>query len=312
MPQQVPQVKAYVTGLENKYYFINNPIWVNMQYMGKRIDVQVKQDGKIKNRAIFNTPLQGSSYKFDITPLIKSVFYYPELPAFNNQPTANRNIEKLTLVFESLDAQKKVTISDKYFVRGGYLTGINMSPKENMLLSDSAKIPVWSGLPVRAYRLNNGEIESVIPTASEAKVMSNLGCDSMYLAFLNGKGGFSYWNFEKWELNQSTDKSEVIQGEVFPEKNLYSFHQLGGETTTTITLTSRFKKDFLEIARSLAKTQTAYVYNISDKLSDFSNAPKWKKIKNTGNTFKTKSMSDMQELSFNFDVMTTENTSLLW
>jgi len=312
MPQQLPQVTPFVTGLENKYYFINNPVWASMQYMGNRVDVQVKQNGVLKNRAIFNTPTPNRGYQFDITPLVKSVFYYPQLPAFNNQPSADRNIEKLTLVFKALDTNNEITIADKYFVRGGYLTGINLSPTEGMLLSDTNKIPVWNGKPARAYKLNNGEIDSVIPSPSETKVMNDLGCDSLYVAFLNGKGGYSYWNFEKWELSQETDSSGVIQGEVYPQNHLYSFHQLGGKTSTKIKLTSRFQGEFLELARALAKTNAAYVYKIADKLKGYPNAPTWKKIKNTGNAFKTKSMSDMQELSFEFDLMTNENTTLLW
>src|SRR5699024_2277410 len=134
-------------------------------------------------------------------------FYYPQLPAFNNQPSADRNIEKLTLVFKALDTNNEITIADKYFVRGGYLTGINLSPTEVMLLSDTHKIPDWNGKPARAYKLNNGKSDSVIPSPSETKVMNALGCDSLYVAFLNGKGCYSYWNFEKWELSQETDSS---------------------------------------------------------------------------------------------------------
>lgn len=301
-----------VTGIENKYYFINNPIWVRMENVGSKVEVSIKQSGVTKNKALFNTPMLNQIFQFDITPLVKSVFYYPELPAFNNSPTADRNVEKATIEFHSLDNNQKVTFADKYFVRGGYFTGINVSPTEGMLLSDSDKIPVWNGLPVKAYKLNNGSIDSVIPDNNETKLMKDLGCDSIYISFLNGKGGYSYWNFEKWEITQNTEDSEATQGEVFPNNHLHSFHQLGGDITSKLKVTSIFKNEFFELARALAKTQTAYVYKIDDKIKNYPYAPKWKKMRNTGNTFKIKSSNSMQELSFEFDIMTNENTSLIW
>src|SRR5690625_1105794 len=77
-----------------------------------------------------------------------------------------------------------------------------------------------------------------------------------------------------------------------------------------IKLTSRFQGEFLELARALAKTNAAYVYKIADKLKGYPNAPTWKKIKNTGNAFKTKSMSDIKELYLEIVLMSIDNNTL--
>src|SRR5690606_29821850 len=148
-----------------------------------------------------------SLVSFDLSEIVKGLLPEPNHP--NNILSGSEITTNSVTLTISLPSYNQT----KTFYRGGILSNSsNVQVPANAVLSESEKIPVWTGYPSAKYYLNNAGriIYANIFSVSEIENRKVINCDSLFFRFLNSKGGYSFWLFEQWDVKDKYKKGEII------------------------------------------------------------------------------------------------------
>lgn len=300
---------ATVTGINGSRYYVNNPIWVTVD---TSMDVDptavVNLSITINATIVFSAkyyPLNGLVY-FDLSEIIKG--FLPE-PSHPTNPISGQPISLSTV---NATISLPGFNSTKTFFRGGEDSQrTNIQVPNEAVLSESEKIPVWTGYPYAKYYLNSSGITyyTDILQVSEIEQRKVATCNPVYLRFLNSKGGYSFWLFEDWELLKNSKTTSVIERRT-------SDLDLGLETSHELNISTRVEERYLSTLRALLQSPDVYIYNIQNILVEsnpqFQQSFVWTKIYNGGGNMKWNSYDSVHEFDFKFDLRLKSNPTLIW
>lgn len=310
-----------IEGLEGNYYAVNNPVYLKIQ-SSKDSFIVMRVQGKSDSDMVYQIRA-GLPLFVDISDYIKSFMGIPDLvePVFAGEQQlaglVNKNIIELTLLFavrEDMGPTKQY-LYKRIFVRGGYFNGVNNQLTDGMVLKDSSLVPTWGGYPSNMFHIQGASIVATSTSSSYAdERRTNNTCDSVYIGFLNSKGGFSYWLFDNYELTQKVSSSDTLERNPDMFKKQSKFLSVGGDTTSTLNVVTRAEEDYYRLMRALSASPIVYVYKLRDILDISFDAPRhdWTQIKNNGNSFALESSEDVKEFSFDFDLLLTEKRKFGW
>lgn len=305
-------------------YFVNNPVYIELRDdNAKRIVVTAFNYSTLKEYELTLDLYNGVAI-FDASIIAKAMMPLPLNSIAYQEQGLNNNRVYIRFTFDSLDENDDVIDSQSYpltFIRGGLVVGNNIYITDGSELIESERVPVWNGYPTSMAEVEGNQIiYRTILKPNEIEVMRTLTCNGMYLMWLNSKGGYSYWLFEIWEMELKSDKSDVLRAYKAGD-NYQAFQTTGNKSTYSINVQSTIKKDYFNHIKSLVNSPEVWVFNLENYVDYFSNfnpaippinGMQWKRIHNNGNSFNWNSWEQTKEVSFNFDLVMSENREVLW
>lgn len=305
-------------------YFANNPVYIELRDdAAERIVVTARNNSTLKEFEL-TLDLYNGMAMFDASIIAKAMMPLPLNSLVYQEQGLNYNRVNITFTYESMDSDDEIIDVQNQtltFIRGGLVVGNNIYITDGSELIESERVPVWSGYPTGMAEVEGNQIiYRTILQDKEIEVMPTLTCNGMYLMWLNSKGGYSFWLFEIWEIELKSDKSDVLQ-EYRPTDNYQGFQTTGNKSTYSINVQSAIKKSYFNHIKSLVNSPEVWVFNLEnfvDYYSNFNpvippiNGIQWKRIHNNGNSFNWNSWEVRKDVSFNFDLVLTENREMLW
>lgn len=299
---------ATITGLSASRYYTDNPIWVDVNTTGDT-NTDVVNLNIYKNADIVYTSKYytfNNLVSFDLSEIVKGLLPEPNHP---NSPVTGdfilNNSVTLTISLPSFNQAKT-------FYRGGITAGSsNVQVPNNALLSESEKIPVWQGYQSAKYYLDtNGNIVfSNTLTNTEIENRKVVNCDSVFLRFLNSKGGYSYWLFEQWDVDDKYKKGTIIERR---GQDL----DLGNKPDFSFNVSTRAEERYLPTMRALLQSTEIDVYRIDNIIQEynpqFQNTYQWTPIYNDGSSIEWNAFDSVYDVKFKFDLRLKNNPSLVW
>lgn len=298
---------ATISGINGSRYYVNNPIWLECDVSDNPVDsftMTISSNSITLFQSKFYT-YENKAY-IDLAEIMKGLIPEPNHPI---NPSPNQIITTNSLFVQIYVLGFAPSI---VFYRGGEdsdRTNIQLPPLA--VLSESAKIPVWNGYPSAKYFLNqtNQVVYTNILQPSEIEQRRVVTCNPVFVRFLNSKGGYSFWLFEKWDIQKKTTKGTIIERRV-------NDLDLGVKATHTLNLNTRAEQRYTQTLRSLAQSPEVCIYNIQNILTE-QNAPfqvstLWTRVMNDGNSLEWNSEDTVNEFDFKFDLNLKNNPSLLW
>lgn len=236
----------------------------------------------------------------DLRDVIKGMFPEPHHPeTFYNNTILERNFQTYDIeVSESVG--DTILIPNKTFIRGGLeVQRNNVTINSGSTLRVTEKMPVWKGFPFSKYILSQeGKIEILVSAGfREIELQRSLGRNPIYVRFLNTMGGYSFWLFENYTEQVSTESQDVIK------RRERDFH-LGSNSNTQITVEGRVKRRYYNIIKSLLKSPEIHIYE------KFGN--EWTLCSADSNSVDLNNYEEIQNVSITLNVGLTEKTSVKW
>lgn len=313
-----------ITGLEAEIYFINNPIWTEINTDGVKVIVRVTYQAK---QYTLTFDVFDGRVVFDVAIIAKVLMPLPRFDNIYFSPSLNLNfIRDVYFQFLKIDNEGNligIDQMDRTFIRGGLPFGNNIPVSVGAALIESTTVPVWNGYPsLFAFVNENNEIQhQPLPPAEITDVRRERTCGGVYLSWLNSKGGYSFWLFETWELAQKAGKSDLI--DTYDNGFLYQgFQTTGNETDYSIQVKTIVPNKYFNHISSLVNSPDVWVYNLESLMGYYEsllnpdippiNNVMWKRIMNNGNTFNWKSDDIQKEVSLSFNIERSENRQLVW
>ena len=304
-----------ISGLSLNRYLVNNPIWVDISDAPETIYLTFSSVNQGTQTLIAPYVIKTFNGKtsFDLSEIIKAMMNEPSHPVgLLSGDILPSNATTFTLRFQDVEVPDEVLIT-KTFIRGGDATmGSNLTLPANAVLKESPKIPVWEGFQSAKYYLNenNRIVYTNILTNSEIERMSVVNCNPLFLRFLNTRGGYSFWLFEEWEVNEKSKKTETIIRRGNPL-------DLGMEMEYSLETTTRVNREYNATLSALLKSPEIYVHRIENLLNKRSSTEvgrfsEWTRIYNAGNSIRWNSFEEMNEYSFKFDLLFNNKPTLIW
>jgi len=320
-----------ISGLNADRYLINNPIWVDFNNISANTKYVIVSTAVLIGAgpaATYGTPTSLRFYPnaarkiyFDLAELVKSFFPEPQHPDgyLANASLLGTNYLKVKITIQSvLTTGQAVTHTSyvKNFMRGGsesYRT--NEILAVSAVLKESSKLPRWAGYPLAKYALDtsaNIRYYSII-SAEETVQRKVIGCNPVYIRFLNTKGGYSFWLFEQFELKKKSKKPDTV-------KDRTRTRSLGNETEWELIVESRVEAEYFATMRALAESPEVHAYGLTSKIFADLQASgktvdiqhKFEPIINPGNSADVNSFEKVQSFKFSFDIPLTHNPRVIW
>lgn len=310
-----------ISGFNQNRYLINNPIWVDITGAGAKVVLSfVSLQTQVGNTPIFTFYTFSGNVSFDISEIIKALMPEPNHPA---SPISGSiipgNVTTQTLVFQSSgDVFQSSGGSSqsfvKSFIRGGDASmGTSLTLPSGSVLKESPKIPVWEGYPSAKYTLNanNQVVFSNILANNEIDRRKVVTCNPVFLRFLNTRGGYSFWMFEEWEVNEKSSKTNRIDRRGNPL-------DLGMEMAWELSLNTRVEREYNATLSALLKSPEVHIYRVENILNERSSGlltksyGAWTRIYNAGGAMQWNAFEQMNEYSFKFDLLFKEKPTLIW
>lgn len=277
-----------MTGLESNGYYINNEIWIGLPaYAGNdyfTVRIENLSNNKISTHRIYPSP--NGTARFNISPILKSLFGNGTVNTFKVSRTLSTNNATITL--------------QKQFIKGGErTTKTNINAISNTYLTPSLKFPVFNGYPITFNYLDGNysilEIPQMDMPSSLIENKYTRGCNGIYLRFVNQMGGYSYWFFESHSFLYSSDNLGGFIRDNKPD-------DLGNEETTQIKCFSKFPKEYINLANDLKVSQDISYYQGGEFI----------RIRNSKNSIEIDNTKRAYSVTFKFDIDYRFNPSLLW
>lgn len=323
-----------ITGIERDRYLINNPIWVEVSSLIEYAENSPRQTLFVEVQIIPNTfavdnnevinslrlyPIN-NKIVFDISEAIKSFIPEPE----HTKPAVNgdiiKNSIKVTIKFnqftslnDEFDPQPvKTGQEQKTFIRGGY-EGFaeNLSVTQNAILKDTQTIGKWLGYPLYIYQLNSNN-QIVLNSFIDPSIVENrreLGCNPIYLRFLNNKGGYSYWLFEKWNYQKNTKSLGFIER----RKNSLD---LGESVDYIINVETRAEKRFNPLLKALTSSIEVHALNLFQSINQTidlqADLNLWDRVYSEKNKYKETNFEEVDEFKFSFNTSNNFKPTAIW
>ena len=326
-----------IGGLHRDNYLVNNPIWVDMKvistgvaYIILAFTPQTHDDAAPVVTDTAGTlrlyPDSIGELELDLAEIAKGFMSKPQHPRDTIDAAAIKTnyLRALISIVAKLETGGTATIltTVKNFIRGGreaLSTNVTLNPSTTLV--ESVNIPYWGGpYPFALYKLDsNSIIRSYITSLDRDRIERRrvVGCNPVYLRFLNTLGGYSFWLFETSDLRKKTDKPDTIDGREGPES-------LGHEATYTLTLETRAERRYFKTLRALAESAEVYAYELTQLLIDqqdeavvFGSEASlarsgWSRIINPGNSVDTNAFEEVQTFKLKFTVMLPYNPQVVW
>lgn len=319
-----------ITGLENNLYFVNNPIWVNVDNLQGADWVRViLAPQRFQNEIQYSQPTSQRLYPFqnklyfDLSDYAKTFFKKPQHPASisNNQPIET-NYQRIVVIIQKIvdNAISEQFTATKDFIFGGtenYGSNVYANPLD--VLKESVKLPRWEGYPLAKYYVDGaGVVRFVnILEIDEVEPRVTIGCNPLYLRWLNTKGGYSFWLFERWTLTKKTGKPTEIGARP-------TTYNLGNEPSWSLEVSTKCERRYYKTMRSLAQSPEVSAYDLTGIAIDDTGASQsdgaflktdvkfFEPVINMGNQVQTDGVKDVDEFKFNFDCVLTMKPQLKW
>lgn len=194
-----------VDGLSSNGYVINNPIFINLNFISSEINdellfftVKITDASTQENIEVKVAPIpNNNTLKVDISDLVKAFFEKPKHDENYFTTSSVENNRKVfnfffTASFFNYNSGFSVvsTLNGKVFFRAGFDNNkvVNQTLTQGAILRRTDVLPYWSGYPTAEYSIVSGMrivknpiIDSV--EDKERRVVFN--CNNYYVKFLN-------------------------------------------------------------------------------------------------------------------------------
>jgi hypothetical protein len=308
-----------VSGLESSGYLINNDIYITCPpYLSltgadrttyysltfKNLETQ-----KLSN-PIEVYPILGKGVKLNISPIIKSMFTYPQ--ASNDYTSLTpfvlgsnyHNFEIVINRYHTTDASTvevyESVILTRAFIRGGERTNnSNLTKSIGEVLRPTEVLPVWAGYPTAEYKIAAGftiKQNNNLSTVIDREQLDVKGCDPVYIRFLNQQGAYSTWLFEGATDSQGGNDLGYAN-------NLGEVIDLGKEFSSETTLYSKIPFKWAALIQDLLISPEVYIYT---------GANTWGRITLGANKIETNNYKKVIETKIKYENITNFNPSLVW
>lgn len=303
-----------VTGLNGNRFLTGNPIPVTFApdtqdfLSGSKIILTVTKLATHSGDVAYTYPPvtlypSPKGITIDLAPYIKGLMPIPYVPDSSYQNPIP-NYQRFTITAEETQGNTSQVFSNKTFIRGFRRTKSNqgITLPVGTTLNNADRIPIWGSYPTARFFIDsNNTIQSttVVDSQYTKRMRMPTACNPFYVRFLNSLGGYSFWMFNAWEWETSSDAVGVIK----TTTNINN-RSLGFAEQNTVTVDTRVKREFYGLMRDLVVSPVVQVYNEFDM--------EWLKIELQGSSFSTSNYEDLQEPTFTFDLMLNTNPQTVW
>jgi len=282
-----------VTGLEHTRYYLFNPVWVGIEDAPGRVRIDVKIDGESN---FFNLYSYEGKIRFDIGKLIlglvKNVKNKKNL--IGNMDGAYRVSLKITQLAE---ISNPISIDNvKYFLLGGkkgYAS--NVAAPVDLSLTNYA----WAGFPRWKSIFASGIVNSLEPEGDFNVLQPKNNCDNIFLAFRNKLGGFSYYLFEDYHINDNNKN----KGYYLTQRDVKI---PGVEVESSVTVRGQIHRRFYDTIRSLADSFEIYLWN--QNIMDVDDV--WVRVNGSNNNVSLNNKNITTDVEMTFDLVS--NLNKVW
>lgn len=303
-----------VTGLNGNRYLAGNPIPVGFFpdtddfLSGSKITVTVTKlvthAGDVQiTLPPFTLYPPPKGMTIDLAPYVKGLLPKPYVPDGNYQNPVP-NYQRLSFTISETQGDTSQVFNNKTFIRGFKRTksdqGITLPV--GTTLNNADRIPYWGSYPVARFLIHTDSTirpQLVIDSQYTKQMRMPTACNPFYVRFLNSLGGYSFWMFNSWEWETSSDAVGVIK-----RTTSINNESLGFTEQNTITVDTRVKREFYGMMRDLCVSPVVQVYNQFGM--------EWLKIEMQGSSFQENNYEDLQEPTFTFDLMLNNNPQVIW
>lgn len=279
-----------IKGLEHTGYYLFNPIWVEVSQLSQKLTVRIEVNGILN---FFDLYPYNGKLTFDIAELIKGV-----IPDVKNKTSLTGQVDGgyyATINFA--EGLGYLTLKKMFILGGKNSYSSNVPIKSNLNLTPF----FWQGFPFWSSTANGITIsnQNYIPISNKYRLTPRVNCDNIFIAFRNDLGGFSFYLFEDFNIqNSNKDKGYYITP-IEPKT-------MGIENTLQVSVRSKIKREFYETIEHLSRSIEIYIYN-KDKIID--SDLDWIRVVGSNETnFNPKLISS--DVEFTFDVV--KNFNKLW
>lgn len=310
-----------VRGLNSEMYFINNPIFVEVRTDEKKLLVEVTHNN-VTRELLFD--VYNDLVVFDLSILIKALMPLPHYDSIFEEQQSKNILSNVRLNFHKIDEdydQELFFQTSHTFIRGGLVVGNNIEVQDGAELIESDLVPIWNGYPSYFAEIEGAEIVwQGLPPQNKTEVMKARNCKGAYLGWLNSKGGYSFWLFEGWEMRLKAGKTDIID-EYKVGYGYQGFQTTGNDSDYTLNIQSLIPVKYFNHIRSLVNSPDVWLYKIEEKVGYYGNInpfsppinnTNWKRVSNDGNSFSWNNEDKVKEVSFDFNIVKSENRRLLW
>lgn len=316
-----------VTGLNQDRYLVQNPIYVDIAEIStgtKYIRVTLTPVAfSVSEGTPEPEPISirlrpfGNQVYFDAARYIRAMMPSPQHPyPLVNGMTVPKNTLRVRIKITAVDEDLNVTDTRTFtrsFVRGGrWNRKTNISLGAPTVLKVSDLIPQWPGYPIAKYTLNaSGQIIfNSIVTAAEIEQRRVIGCNPVYVRYMNREGGYSFWLFETYSLQKKTDKTDIIERRGV-------LRTTGNEPTYKLSVRGRVERKYFGAMRSLAEAPEVAVFKLEnilgDNLATLSEiSGQFTDVINNGQDVDTPGEADYLDLEFEFEIVLTHSPLVKW
>lgn len=274
-----------IEGLENSTYYVYNPIWVKVSDLTQVLIINIVYNGE---SFIFKLEPIGGEVTFDIAKSIRGIL--PSLTNKTSIPTEGSvdGVYKVGVQFILVGVD--IVTLNKYFMIGGKDSfESNLSPGANLSLSNY----YWQGWPAWTSVYANNKVtnvalgEFITPKSTEI-LYPRHDCESIFLAFRNLKGGFSFYLFEDFQF----DKANKDMGFYLIKQTI---KDSGSETKVILNVRTKAIRELYETLEHLAQSEEIY-YRTKD-------VDEYVRISGT-NDIKFNYKNKTTDVQFSFEVVT--------
>ena len=290
-------------GLDNNNYLINNEIVVLLNQLEniKYVEINFTNNYNSKVGKVRLYPIQ-NQINYDISKAVKSLF---DLPNFDTE----KNINEIEIEFKKVPITGTGTTQTitKYFIRGGVFDRSKnnfVADGYNINLNTFGATPFFENQynDYKDYVIQGGIINFYLIFKS---ITLDHGCKGKMVRFLNQFGGYSYWYFHAFKIdNNSKPLDEVVRLNLGFKDN-YHFSDIGVSLDSNIEFRGVVPLQFNELMKHLIASPE--VYYLATESPE-----QWIRIKQNSNKHTYDSIQKVYEYKFDFSLENVNNPSVSW
>lgn len=303
-----------ITGLEEDYYCVHNPIPVNVTVAAGanetlKLNLYINGVAQLQRDAVFYTITRNGSnntYYIDLSEWVRQFMAdFEEVYTYTTTPT-NRNhpyVKTVTVTFSNSTYNESVTREFVHCALDSY--------DINGLCCEQCCTKVWKCYPFSAPVGGWSQRVMFIPIEDEfdldLDICENVDydvscCKGAYVKWLNEKGHYSYWLFTNFKTIEREGKEILrIPRNVFNPSQTSNEDTVGFDTTETLQVRDKIPKPYWSTLKSLVGSPE--VYMLSPNWSGVEAVPSdWIKIIQNKPKFETETRFATAEFEMKFDL----------
>lgn len=249
-----------IRGLENNYYLAGNDIWISV--LGfyepilklELIFTNLTTGTTLRQLTLYPNP--NNEFSFNVCAPIRALFPIPN-------HISNNNLHQFSIAFKSI--YESETLPDevnltKYFLRAyKEKGGVN-----EWYLQDGAELVIkpwgeWQGVYLgNAQKIQGSIISNFVP--DYIKVLKVRDCEFRILKFRNSLGGYQYFVFSAWEIeNKSKGQKIITKHKSRLREN--GFRNLGSEFEKNIKFSDNTSFEMQDVFTDMVNSSEVYLYD---------------------------------------------------